>query len=113
MTHPYSLWIEAEQWVGGWNPDDANSDVIVTFDNGERWAATFFSYKNILSRADKNRDSGECLGGKYFCATDMILVDEVSRSRMEEVICAMLEQEEFKTFFTRCEDHPDDETTVG
>lgn len=108
MNHRYSLWIEAEQWTDGWDPDDANSDVIVTFENSERWAATFFSYKNILSLADKNRDTGECLASKYFCATDMILVDEVSRSRIEEVIREMIEQKEFKTFFTRCEDRPDE-----
>lgn len=104
----YSLWIEAEQWADGWNPDDANSDVIVRFYNGERWAATFFSYKNILSLAEKNRDTGECLGGKYFCATDMILVDEISRPRLEEVVGDMIEQDEFKTFFRHSEERSDD-----
>ncbi|HTG92079.1 MAG TPA: hypothetical protein VL866_05810 [Pyrinomonadaceae bacterium] len=113
MNCRYSLWIEAEQWADGWKPDDANSDVIVTFDNGERWAATFFSYKNILSLAEKNRDTDECLGGKYFCATDMILADEVSRPRIEEVVREMLEQGEFKIFFARCEDHPDDKGNCG
>lgn len=100
----YSLWIEAEQWADGWNPDDVNSDVIVTFDNGERWVATFFSYKNIVSLADKNRDTGDCLGGMYFCASDMILVDEISRPRLEQVVGDMIEQDEFKTFFRYCEE---------
>ena len=103
-----SIWIEAEQWADGWDPEDANSDVIVTFDDGARWAATFFSYKNILSLAEKNRDTGECLGGKYFCATDMILIDEVSRSRIEEVVHEMIKQQEFETFFIHCGDYSHD-----
>src|SRR5918998_6898861 len=92
----YSIWIEAEEWAEGeWTPADANSDVIVTFENGERWVATFFSYQNVLSLREKNQETGECLGGKYFCATDMILVDEVSRGRIEEVVAEMLDQKEF------------------
>jgi hypothetical protein len=105
----YSIWVEAEQWAPGeWTPANGNSDVMVTFENGERWVATFFSYQNILSLREKNRDTGECLGGKYFCATDMILVDEVSRERIEEVVAEMLGQEEFATYFARCEDDADD-----
>ena len=100
----YSIWIEAEECAPGeWTPADGNSDVIVTFENGERWVATFFSYQNILSLRGKDRDTGECLGGKYFCATDMILVDEVSRGRIEEVIAEMLGRKEFATYFARCE----------
>jgi len=101
----YSIWIEAEEWaVGEWTPADDNSDVIVTFDNGDRWVATFFSYQNILSLAEKNRDSGECLGGKYFVATDMILVDEISRDRIEEVIAEMINENDLESFFARCEE---------
>jgi hypothetical protein len=82
--------------------------VIVTFESGERWVATFFSYQNILSLREKNRATGECLGGKYFSATDMILVDEVSRERIEEVVAEMLGQKEFATYFARCEGDADD-----
>src|ERR671916_1270078 len=100
----YSIWIEAEEWAEGeWTPADDNSDVIVTFETGERWVATFFSYQNILSLAKKNRGTGECLSGKYFVATDMILIDEVSRERIEEVVADLLKQDEFKRYFACCE----------
>lgn len=104
----YSIWIEAEGWVEGeWTPADDNSDVTVTFENGERWVATFFSYQNILSLAEKNRGTGECLGGKYFVATDMILVDEVSRERIEEVVAKLLKENEFERYFAFCENAAD------
>ena len=101
----YSIWIEAEEWAAGeWTPSDDDSDVIVTFENGDRWVATFFSYQNITSLAEKNRQSGECLAGKYFVATEMILVDEVSRNRIEEVVANLIEEDDLKTYFTRCEE---------
>jgi hypothetical protein len=105
----YSIWIEAEEWAPGeWTPSDDNSDVIVTFENGERWVATFYSYQNILSLREKNLRTGECLGGRYFCATDMILVDKVSRELIEEVIAEILEQKEFATYFAHCRDDSGD-----
>lgn len=104
----YSIWIEAEEWAAGeWTPADDNSDVTVTFENGGKWVATFFSYQNILSQAEKNRRTGECLGGKYFVAADVVLVDEVSRERIEEVVAGLLEQNDFERYFARREDAAD------
>ncbi|HEX6607873.1 MAG TPA: hypothetical protein VF276_13275 [Chloroflexia bacterium] len=98
---PYSIWIEAEQWAPGhWTPADENSDVIITFEDGSRWVATFFSYTNINTLVEKNRRTGEYMSGKYFWAGDMILVDEVSRARVEEVVRYLLETREFKQIFT-------------
>jgi hypothetical protein len=104
----YSIWIEAEEWSPGqWTPNDDNSDVIVEFENGKRWIATFFSYQNIISLKEKNRETGEYLGGKHFCATDIILVDEVSRERIEEVVAVLLKTEQFDTYFALCGDGAD------
>lgn len=104
QSQNFSIWIEAEQWApGDWTPADANSDVIVTFEEGKRWVATFFSYQNISSLCKKNQAQGDCLGGNYFVATDMILVDEVSRERIEQVVIDLLRQNEFETYFTFCE----------
>jgi len=98
----YSIWIEAEQWVPGeWNPADDNSDVIVSFDDGACWVATFFSYRNIQSLTEKYKTSGECLNGKYFWATDMILLDEVSRLRIEEIVKHLMNEGEFEHVFSR------------
>ena len=96
----YYVWIEAEQWASGeWNPTDGNSDVMVSFEKGAEWVATFFSYRNISTLVEKNRSSGEGLHGKYFWASDMILVDEVSRERIEEVVRHLIEVGEFESVF--------------
>lgn len=98
----YIIWIEAEEWASGsWTPDDDNTDVIVTWANGSRWVASFFSYKNIQTLTQKNKRSGECLSGAYFWASDMILIDEVSRQRIEEVIDHLIRENDFETVFTQ------------
>jgi hypothetical protein len=105
----YSIWIEAEEWAAGqWNPSDDNTDVIVTFDDGARWVATFYSYQNIFSLAEKNRETGECLGGKYFWGTDLILINEVSREQIEEVIVDLMKENEFEHAFSFCEEMDND-----
>jgi hypothetical protein len=98
----YTLWIEAEAWAPGERtPADDNTDVIVTLDDESRWVATFFSYANIQTLTGKNRQTGECLAGAYFWASDMILTDEVSRLRIEEVVHHLIQEGEVQAVFTR------------
>jgi hypothetical protein len=99
----YSIWIEAEQWAEGeWNIYDDNTDTIVTFEDGSRWVASFFTYKNIQSLSEKNQQTGECLQGKYFWGSDMLLVDECSRKRIEEVVEHLILKDEFEDIFDIC-----------
>jgi hypothetical protein len=96
----YYIWIEAEQWAPGeWEPSDCNSDVMVSFERDGEWVATFFTYKNLSTLVKKNESTGECLNGKYFWATDMILVDELSRERVEEVVSHLISEGEFENVF--------------
>lgn len=100
----YSIWIEAECWDrDDWNIYDCNTDVVVEFCNGERWIATFFTYKNIITLANKNSETGECLSGKYLHSKDMILIDESSRESIEKVIKHFIDENEFEYIFSRCE----------
>jgi hypothetical protein len=97
-------------WAPGqWNPVDGNTDVIVTFADRSRWVATFFSYANIATLVANHRRSDESLGGEYFWSSDMILVDEVSRTRIEEVVAHLLHEGDFKRIFTRSGDADDDD----
>jgi hypothetical protein len=98
----YTVWLEAEHWEpGSWNPVDTNTDVDVTFADGTSWVATFFTYANIATLRARYQESGECLSGKYFWASDMLLVGEVSRLRIEAVIDHLLKECEFERIFTR------------
>ena len=107
-TPKFTAWIKAEHWAEGERqPVDDNSDVIVTLEDGSRWFATFFSYANIASLTQKNKQTGECLGGKYLWAAHMILVDEVTRAGIEEVVSNLLVEHSFESAFFRCPDAED------
>ncbi|QUL52688.1 hypothetical protein KDC22_19855 [Paenibacillus tritici] len=96
----YSIWIEAEQWAEGeWSIYDDNTDAIITFEDGSRWGASFFTYKNIQKLVAKNQQTGEYLQGKYFWGSDMVLVDECSRKRIEEVVEHLIRIGDFETIF--------------
>jgi hypothetical protein len=62
-----------------------------------------YRYSNIEKLSQKNKETGECLNGAYFWATDMILVDEVSRKRIEEVVTHLIIEDEFDQIFKLCE----------
>lgn len=101
----YDIWIEAECLAEGqWNTCDGNTDVIVKFKDGSRWVASFFTYTNIKTLVEKNKKTGECMNGKYFWASDMILIDEVSRKQIEEVIDHLINEGEFEFIFKKCSD---------
>ena len=79
----YSIWIEAEEWgEGAWDPSDEASDVVVTFG------------------AARNRESGENLAGRYLWASDLILVDAVTRDSVEAVVADLLRDGGFESAFS-------------
>ena len=79
------IWGEFEAWPS-YDPLDDNSDVIVTLEDGSRWAALFATYQNIKTLAEKNRQTGECLSGRYLDIPHLILVEELSRPLVEAVV---------------------------
>ena len=96
----YTVWLEAEQWKRGeWTPDDDSTDAIVTWKDGSRWGATFVAYQHIQTLTEKNKRTGECLSGAYLWMREMILVDQVSRSRIEAVIQHLITSGEFTQVF--------------
>ncbi len=55
---------------------------------------------------EQNKETGSCLSGKYFWARNMILVDEISRERIEEVIARLMLSGEFYEVFD-CDESDD------
>jgi hypothetical protein len=96
----YRVWIETEEWAPGqWDPEDSNTDVIVTRDDGSRWIASFFTYKNIQTLTEKNQATGENLAGAYFWSSDMLLIDKTYRQRIEAVIRDLIDSGAFESVF--------------
>ncbi len=43
------------------------------------------------------------MNGKYFWSSDMVLIDEVSRKSIEEVIIHLTKEKEFESIFRKLE----------
>lgn len=98
------IWIESEEKgsiINGDKYDNDNTDVIVTLDDKCRYIATFFTYKNIENIRNKNKKTGECNSGKYFWASDMIIVEKTDRLTIEETIEFLISSDEFKQVFRK------------
>lgn len=104
INSQYKIWIGAEEWAYGWDISNDETDVIVEFDNSTRWVASSFTYSIISKLVEKNKQTGECLAGKYYWSSDMLLVDEVSRERIEEVIKHLINEDKFEDIFNKCSD---------
>jgi len=80
---------------------DGITDVIVSFENGEKYAASFFSYKAITKLNAEHEASGEFLNGKYFWSDNMLLIKECNRPIISEVIDALIDEGDFNIVFKK------------
>lgn len=101
------IWIESEEKgaiIGRTIETNDNSDVIVTFSDGSRYVASFFTYENIEHLRTKNQKTGECMNGQFFWASDMIIVERISRAEIEKIVNHLLSEEEFHLIFDRIQE---------
>jgi hypothetical protein len=83
-----------------WDAVTDNVDVEVTLADGRRFGATFFTVQNIQKLFDKNRATGECAGGLYLWAANMILVERISVDVIERTVEELLGTDEFFSVFS-------------
>jgi hypothetical protein len=60
------------------DPEDAAADVRLVFDDGDRYAATFYTPKRIQNELTKKRESEKLPKKRYWCCTDGIVVERVT-----------------------------------
>ena len=83
-----------------WDPATDNLDVEVTLTDGRRFGATFFTLQNVRRLFEKNRATGECHGGLYLWAANMILVETLTMDVIRKTIADLLENGELFSAFS-------------
>ncbi|CCF15437.1 putative uncharacterized protein [Brevibacillus laterosporus GI-9] len=99
-----NIWIRSEIGEGEFDPYDENTDVIVTFPNRTRYVASFFTYKNIESIRQHNKECGENMSGLYFWSSDMVIVDNIKAETITSIIDQLITEDKFESLFTKIED---------
>ena len=84
--------------------DNDNVDVQVTFPNGERFSAVFFTLQNIDTLMKDYKKTGECANGLYFWTSNMMIVQELTEQTICETIDNLLSEEAFESVFVRNEE---------
>lgn len=87
--------------------DNDNVDVQVTFPNGECFSAIFFTLRNIEALMKRYKKTGECVGGLFFWASDMIIVESLTEKTICKTIDHLLAEDEFGYVFSKNEDPKD------
>ena len=87
--------------------ENDNVDVQVTFPNGERFSAVFFTLRNIEALMRRYKKTGECADGLYFWASDMMIVENLTEKTICKTIDHLLTEDEFGYVFSKNEDAKD------
>jgi len=89
------------------DPDDtgvayeANDDeeVCITLEDGRQLYCWFFTLGKIKTIMMRHRLSGESNKGTYFWATNMIIIDEISKDLMESTLKKLIDEEQDISMF--------------
>lgn len=83
------------------DPIDNNVDVEVHFDDGRRYGATLFTLQNLHSLLETYKATGECGGGSYFWASQMVIVRSLSPEHISQAIAALIAEGDLDRAFAR------------
>jgi hypothetical protein len=89
-------WVEDDFGI---DPNDDNVDVVVNFETGERYAATFFTPQNIATLLERYRETGECEGGLYVWAAHMIVIEQLTKANVRRAVSDLIANAEFTRAF--------------
>lgn len=87
--------------IDGLHCHDDNVDVEIHLDNGEAYTATFFTQANVARLFEKNSKTGECAGGLYFWAADMIIVSTLSEAVIRDSVKDLIDADELRLACTK------------
>ena len=100
QSQNYGIHVLDEHYSGPLDLNDDNVDVVVELNTGERYVATFFTLDNIRSLMERYRETGECSSGKYFWASDTIIVENLTEEVIRQTVESLMSTDEFEQAFS-------------
>ncbi len=81
------------------HPGNETVEVILTTRDGKEYSANFTAIGFIHYMFEKNKKTGECGNGTYFCMPNMILVEEISEQNVRTCIDDLIKNLEIEIHF--------------
>lgn len=78
------------------NETNDNIDVEIHLKDGSLYSATLFSMENITEIMESYKNTGECLNGAFFWASDMIIIQNFKLETINNIIKELVESGEYK-----------------
>ena len=98
MEHSLKFTIEIIGQIQSISND--NVDVYITFENGDKYFATFFTLKNISDLLESYLETGENNNGAFFWSTNMIICKELSMDGFRITVNNLLLSNSFHSAFS-------------
>lgn len=84
------------------NPENDLVDVILTTKDGNDYYANFTTPKFINYIFEKNKHTGECLEGSYFCMpANIVIVKKIGRDIIKKIIDELINNLEVHHYFRK------------
>ncbi len=83
------------------DPRKETVEVRLTTKDGEESLANFTATGFIDYMFEKNKETGECVNGTYFCMPNMILVEEISERNVRATIDDLINNLEVEDYFIK------------
>jgi len=100
LTEIKKLYLSADyETTDSSSADIESTDVIVLMSNGDKRAASFFSYEYIKAWEARQKDAEENLNGRLFWVPNMVIVDKCTKESIIEIVQHLIDEGDFKTAF--------------
>lgn len=76
-------------------------DVRIKARNGEEYSANFTTPRFLNYMFEKNKRTGECLSGTYFCMPGMIIVEKLTEDNLKRTIDDLINNFEIEEYFKK------------
>jgi hypothetical protein len=102
MTGAITKVVFSEQFpVKEFDYENHNTDVIVHFENGDRYSAVFFSHQSLNTLINQDTRNVQQDSHEYYRILDIVLVKDFNKGNLLPVIEAMIREGDFQLIFKK------------
>jgi hypothetical protein len=81
--------------------ENHNTDVIVHFENGDRYSAVFFSHQSLKNLIENDAQMKRHESYEYYRILDIVLIKDFNKGNVLPVIEAMIREGDFQLIFKK------------
>lgn len=97
----YTIRLESDKW-SSFNPENDAIYAEISTPNGNKYHINLITPIFIIEVFDKNKETGECLGGTYFCMPqNMVIVRDLTRDTVCRAIDDLIDNLELHHYLER------------